>query len=86
MIIRDRLGDILQHHRLADPRRRDDQRTLALTLRADEVDDPGRHILLRGIELIEGQLFVRVQRGQVVEIDAVADRLGIVEIDADELG
>ena len=40
MVLLDRFGDVLQHHRLADPRRSDDQATLALAERGDDVDDP----------------------------------------------
>src|SRR3546814_17666038 len=39
MVVGDRLGDVLEHHRLADARRRDDQRALALALRADDIDE-----------------------------------------------
>src|SRR5438034_11771892 len=39
MILGDRLGDRLQHHRLARFGRRDDQRALAEAERANEIDD-----------------------------------------------
>src|SRR3546814_18667159 len=45
MVVGDRLGDILQQHGLTRTRRRDDQRALALALRADEVDDARRLVL-----------------------------------------
>ena len=86
MIVGDRLGDVLQQHGLAGARRRDDQRALALALRRDDVDHPRRLVLDRRIERVERQLLVRIERRQIVEIDAVADDVGIVEIDADQLG
>src|SRR3546814_9017281 len=86
MIVGDRLGDILQQHRLADARRRDDQRALTLALRTDKVDDPRRLVLDRRVDRVERQLLVGIERGEIVEIDAVSDDLGVVEIDADQLG
>src|SRR3546814_10215863 len=86
VIVGDRLGDILEQHRLADARRRDDQRALALALRADQVDHPRRFVLDRRVERVERQLLVGIEWRQIVEIDAVADDVGIVEIDADKLG
>src|SRR3546814_6454763 len=38
------------------------------------------------VDGVERQLLVRIERGQIVEIDAVAHRFGIVEIDLDQLG
>ena len=67
-------------------RRGDDQRALALALRRDDVDHARRLVLDRRIERVERQLLVGIERRQVVEIDAVADGLGIVEIDRTELG
>ncbi len=46
----------------------------------------GRLVLLRRIGGIERQLRFRIQRRQVVEIDAVADGFGIVEVHRGELG
>ena len=40
MIGGDRLGDVLQEHRLAGARRRDDQGALALADRRNDIDDP----------------------------------------------
>ena len=40
MVGGDRLRDVLQQHRLAGARRRDDQRALAFADRRDDVDDP----------------------------------------------
>src|SRR3546814_20324182 len=86
MIVGDRLGDILQQHRLADARRRDDQRALTLALRTDKVDDPRRLVLDRRFDRVERPLLVGIERGEIVDIDAVSDELGVVEIDADQLG
>ena len=81
MVVGDRPGDVLEQHGLADARRRDDQRALALALRRDDVDHPRRLVLDGRIGAIEGQLLVRIERGEIVEIDPVADGVGIVEID-----
>ena len=67
-------------------RRRDDQGALALALGRDDVDDARRLVLDGRVERVEPQLFIGIERRQIVEIDAVADHLGIVEIDRCELG
>ena len=85
MIVGNGLGDVLEHHRLADARRRDDQRPLALALRRHDVDDARRLVLLGRVARIERQLLFGIERRQIVEIDAVADHIGIVEIDGVEL-
>ncbi len=41
MVVGNRLGDILQQHGFTGPRRRYDQRTLAFTLRRNNIDDAG---------------------------------------------
>ena len=81
----DRVGDILQHHRLAGPGRSDDQGALALAQRRDQIDHPGRQILGRGILDLELHSFFRIKRRQVVEIDPVADVLRWPEIDVLDL-
>ncbi len=86
MVVGDRLGDVLHQHGLAGARRRDDQRALAFALRRDQVDHPGRLVLDRRILGVEVEALVRIQRRQVVEVGAVADRVGIVVIDGDDLG
>src|SRR3546814_19248113 len=53
---------------------------------ADEVDHPRRLVLHRRVERVERELLVRIERGKIVEIDAVADDFGIVEIDRRKLG
>ena len=82
MVVGDGLGDVLQQHGLAGARRRDDQRALALALRADQVDHPGALVLHRRIGAIECQLLIGIERRQVVKIDPVTHRLRIIEIDA----
>ena len=62
-------------------RRRDDQGALALALRRDDVDHPRRLVLDGRIGAVERQLLVGIERRQIVEIDAVANRFGIVEVD-----
>src|SRR3546814_15045697 len=76
----------LEQHGLAGARRRDDQRALALALRRDDVDDAGRLVLDGRVGRVERQLLRRIERRQIVEIDAVTDDFGIVEIDGNELG
>src|SRR3546814_12224055 len=48
--------------------------------------DLRRFVLDRRVERVERQLLVGIEWRQIVEIDAVADDVGIVEIDADKLG
>src|SRR5690606_38070491 len=86
VVVGDRLGDVLEEHGLTRARRRHDQRALALPLRADQVDYPRRLVLHRRIGGVEIQPLIRVERSQVVEIGAVADRIGVVIVDARELG
>ncbi len=81
IIVGDRAGDVLQKHGLAGPWRRNDQRALALAERRDDVDHPRRLVLDGRVERVELELLVRIERRQIVEIDAVADLLGIVEVD-----
>ena len=91
MVGGNRGGDVLQHHRLAGARRRHDQRALALADRRDQVDHPGRVVLGRTLghrlEILHLHLqpLVGIQRRQVVEVDAVAHRLGRLEIDRVDL-
>src|SRR3546814_13073263 len=48
--------------------------------------DLRRFVLDRPVERVERQLLVGIEWRQIVEIDAVAADVGIVEIDADKLG
>ena len=81
MVCGDRMGDVLQHHRLAGARRRHDDRPLSLAERRDQVDDPSRHILASRIVEFQLQLLFRVERRQIVEVDPLAQTVGLVEID-----
>ena len=85
MIVRDRVGDVLQQHRLAGARRRHDQRALALADRRDDVDDARREVLLGRILVFHLQPLVRIERRQIVEIDLVAGLFGVFEIERIDL-
>src|SRR4051812_16206375 len=74
----DRVGDRLQHHRLAGLRRADDQRTLALADRHDQVDDPRGQLVRLGLQ---AQALLGVQRGQLVELGALARLLRVQAVD-----
>ncbi len=76
---------ILQHHGLAGARRRHDQGALALAERRDQVDDAGGDVLDGAALAFELETLVRVERRQVVEIDAVAHLVGRREIDVVDL-
>ena len=47
MILRDRVCDGLQQHRLAGTRRRDDQSALSLTDRSEQIENACGEIVLR---------------------------------------
>jgi hypothetical protein len=85
VIVGDGVRHVLQHHRLAGARRRDDQRALALALRRDEIDDAGGELLRLRIVHLELQPLLRIERRQVVEVDAVPDLVGLLEIDGVDL-
>ena len=85
MVGGDRVGDVLQQHRLAGARRRHDQRALALADRRHDVDDARREILLGRILVLHVQPLFGVERRQVVEVDLVARLLGVLEIDRVDL-
>ena len=78
VVARDRVGDRLQHHRLAGLRRRHDQRPLALADRHDQVDDPGGEDVRLGLQ---PQPLLRVQRGQLVELGPAAGLLRVHPVD-----
>ena len=67
----DPVDDRLEKHRLPCACRSDDQGTLSLTERSDEVDDSIRVVARTasgGIGAFENELFVRMGRGQRAEI------------------
>ncbi len=81
IIVGDRARNILQQHGFAGARRSDDQRALALAQWRDDIDHPRALVLDGRVERVELELLVGIERGQIVEIDPVADRIGLVEID-----
>src|ERR1700735_2737992 len=81
MIGGDRLGDVLQEHRLSGARRRDNERTLPLADRRNDIDDARRQILPCRILNFELQALVGIERRQIVEMDLVPGLLGVLEID-----
>src|SRR3954470_22879076 len=72
----DRVGDRLQHHRLARLGRRHDQAALTLADRADQVDDASGEDAGLGLQ---PQPVLRVERHQLVEVGAA---LGLLRVDA----
>ena len=84
VVLRDRVGDLLQHDRLAGLGGRDDEAALALADRRDEVDHALRELLRRRLH---AQALLRVQRRQVAEFDAVrrvVRREAVDRVDLDE--
>jgi hypothetical protein len=82
----DRMRDVLQQHRLARPRRRHDQRTLAFADRGHQVDDPGRAILDRRILDFHLQALIGIERREVVEGDLVLGARRFLEVDLRDVG
>ena len=78
MVLRHRLRDVLQEHRLAGPRRRDDQATLPAADRRHQVHDASREIVGCGLE---DEAFQRVERRKVLEEQLVARLVGRLEVD-----
>ena len=74
----DAVGDLLEEHRLARLRRRDDQRALALAERVDEVDQALREVLRVSLEVDQ---LNRVDWRQGVEVRSALGRLGIDAVD-----
>ena len=50
MVLGDAVGDVLQQHRLAGARRRDDQAALTLADGHHQVEDAGRQVVAFGLE------------------------------------
>jgi hypothetical protein len=67
MIRRDRRRDVLQQHRLAGLRRRDDEAALALADRRDHVDDARREIFRAAVALLELEPLLREQWREILE-------------------
>ncbi len=85
MIVRDRVGDVLQQYGLAGARRRHDQRALTLADRRHNVDDARRKILFGRIFVFHLQPLVGIERRQVVEVDLVARFFRVFEIERIDL-
>ena len=81
MIGGDGLGDVLQEHRLASARWRDDERALPLADRRHNIDDAGRQILSGRILDLELQALVGIERRQIVEMNLVPGLFRIFEVD-----
>ena len=82
MVLRDRLRDALQQHRLAGARRRDDQAALALADGRHQVHDAARQVLGGGLE---PQVLLRIERREVLEEQLVARRFRAFEVDGLDL-
>ena len=82
IVVRDGLADVLQHDRLAGPRRGDDQRALSLAQRREQVHHASRQRLLSGLE---SQPAFRIDRRQLVERLDRGIILGLHAVDVDEL-
>ncbi len=85
MIGGDRLRDVLQEHRLAGSRRRDDQRALALADRRHNIDHPCGKVFPRRILDLELQPLVGIERRQIVKMNLVARFFRVFEIDQIDL-
>ena len=84
VVDRDGVRDLLQHDGLAGLGRRDDEAALALADRRDEVDDALRELGRLGLE---AQALLRVQRRELLELDAcgrLVDGLAVDGVDLDE--
>src|SRR5471032_2293788 len=78
MIGGDRIGDVLQQHRLAGAWRRNDQPALTLADGRQQVHHAARIIVAHGLKL---QPLMGIQRRQVVEENLVARFLGGLKVD-----
>ena len=81
------MGDVLQKHRFARLRGRDDEGALALADRRNHVDDAAREVLVAPHVALENQRLVREDRREVLKEHAVLERLGrqiIHRVDAHE--
>src|SRR5438045_9313599 len=78
--------DVLQEHRFTGTRRRHDQRALTLAYWRHDIDHARGLVLDGRVERVEPQLLVRIERREVIEIDAMADSFRIVVIDQRHAG
>src|SRR5258705_526719 len=78
MVVRDAVRDILQQHRLAGARRRDDQAALALADWYHHVEHARRQVFGFGLER---DLRLRIERRQVLEKHLLARPFGRLEVD-----
>src|SRR6218665_3191986 len=85
MIGGDRLCNILQQYCLTGTWRRNNQGALTLAQRGDEIEQTGRTILDGRIGQLHAEALFGVKRREIVEVDLVANRLGIFEIDRIDL-
>ena len=77
MVVGDRIRDRLQNHRLAGTRRRDDESSLPLANRRDQIENARSHVG-RHFEL---DALVGIERREVVEKDLLPRDVGMLEID-----
>ena len=85
MVGRDRRGDILQQHGLASLRRRDDQTTLTLADRRDQIDRACGQILGTAIAALQLEPLGRVKRREVLEQHFIARAVRRIEVDLADL-
>ena len=85
MVVHDGLGDVLQHHRLAGFRLRDDQATLATADWRDQIEDAPGDVLGRAIAAFKPERLAREQRGEILEQGLVLRCLGWLAIDVVDL-
>jgi hypothetical protein len=81
----DRVGDVLQQHRLARFRRRDDEAALALTERRDQVDHARGEVFGAAGAALQLEATRRVQRREVLEQDLAACVVRRIEVDLADL-
>jgi hypothetical protein len=73
MVGRDRMGDVLQEHRFTGARRCDDESTLSLAERRNQIDHPRRDVLGRRIVDFHLEPLIGIQRRQIVKMNLVTD-------------
>src|SRR6185437_10527760 len=78
-------GNVLQQHRLAGLRRRDDETALALADRRHEIDGAGGQVLGGSVAALQLQALGGMEWRQVLEEDLGARAVGGVEVDLADL-